>query len=453
MVFVPKVWKDKPIVTTPITADELNRLEQGIVEGTQAASEIQAGNVELASAAEMTTGTDLTRPPSVKRVVDYVTAYVAANGGGGSSSPASEVAAGIVELASAAEMTTGTDLERVPSVKRVVDYIASVLSSALTGKANISGSITQFADVGDAVPTDGDILRYSSSAAQYLALDPSTQFAEVGADGRIVSSAQPQFYVPALIINEGATVPGTFPSGGVVFTRPSGGGDVLVPAAIGQNAVVNTTAITVATTQDLAVGDYLVVAIAASSEDTGTTPTVTFSAGAAPQTLIGTALATATVRVTLLQGRVTTTIPAGTNVTITLAQSTGRIVSILAGISGLVSSSVLDALATVTGSSNSTLAKTVGPTSITTAANEIALQAYAFNAGTVAGGNNRTFDSSAGWIGLSSLATTAGSSERGLHLGYKVLSTTGAVTGNAQVTSADGASGAWAGIVATLKKA
>lgn len=453
MVFVPKVWKDKPIVTTPITADELNRLEQGIVEGTQAASEIQAGNVELASAAEMTAGTDLTRPPSVKRVVDYVTAYVAANGGGGSSSPATESAAGIVELATAAEMTAGTDLARVPSVKRIVDYVTAALSSALASKANISGSISQFADVEDAVPADGNILRYSAGVAQYLALDPSTQFAEIGADGRIVSSAQPQFYVPTLIINEGAAVPGTFPSGGIVFTRPAGGGGVVVPANIGQNAVINTTAITVATTQALAVGDYLVIAVAASSEDTGTTPTVTFSAGAAAQTLIGTALASLTVRVTLLQGRVTTAIPAGTNVTITLAQSTGRIVSILAGVSGLVTSSVLDALATVTGSSNSTLSKTIGPTSATIAANEVALQAYAYNAGTVASGNNRTFDSSAGWIGLGGLATTAGSSERGLHLGYKILTATGPVTGNAQVTAADGSSGAWAGVVATLKKA
>ena len=83
----------------------------------------------------------------------------------------------------------------------------------------------------------------------------------------------------------------------------------------------------------------------------------------------------------------------------------------------------------------------------------IALQAYGYSAGTVAGGNNRTYDSSGGWTGLFSIVTSAGSSERGLAVGYKVLTATGTVTGNAQVTAADGSSGSWAGVVATLKKA
>lgn len=132
MVYVPQTWQDAPSTLTPLTATELNRMEAGIVEGTQDASETQKGNVELASAAEMTAGTDLTRPPSVKRVADYVTTAVA---GAGGAVDASETVKGIVELASAAEMTAGTDLTRPPSVKRVADYIATAISGVSGGSA------------------------------------------------------------------------------------------------------------------------------------------------------------------------------------------------------------------------------------------------------------------------------------------------------------------------------
>jgi len=128
MPFTPKLdWADEPSVATPITAAELIRIEQGVAEGARAASEVQTGNVELASAAEMTAGTDLTRPPSVKRVADYVATAISGLGGGGA--PASETVAGIVELATDAEMTTGSDLTRVPAIKRVADYVTAAVAA------------------------------------------------------------------------------------------------------------------------------------------------------------------------------------------------------------------------------------------------------------------------------------------------------------------------------------
>lgn len=81
MDFVAKLdWQDSPSTATPITAAQLIRIENGIVEGARDASETQRGNVELATASEMTTGTDLTRVPSVKRVVDYVASVVTSIG-------------------------------------------------------------------------------------------------------------------------------------------------------------------------------------------------------------------------------------------------------------------------------------------------------------------------------------------------------------------------------------
>lgn len=82
MVFVPKTdWQDSPSTATPITAAHLIRIENGIAEGARDATETLPGNVELATATEMTTGTDLTRVPSVKRVADYVAAVIGGGGG------------------------------------------------------------------------------------------------------------------------------------------------------------------------------------------------------------------------------------------------------------------------------------------------------------------------------------------------------------------------------------
>lgn len=136
MAFTPKDWQDAPSTATPITSVELERIEAGVVEALRPATEAQTGNVELASATEMTAGTDTTRAPSVKRVADYVASSIStAIGSLPSATQATESASGIVELATSTEMTTGTDLARVPAVKRVADYVASAIS-ALSSSVN-----------------------------------------------------------------------------------------------------------------------------------------------------------------------------------------------------------------------------------------------------------------------------------------------------------------------------
>jgi hypothetical protein len=133
MVFVPKLnWQDSPSTATPITAAELIRIENGIVEGAQKASEVQVGNVELASAVEMAAGNDITRPPSVKHVADYVSTAIAAAIDPITGVPnATETVRGIVEFGTAAEMTTGNDETRATSVKRVVDYVDGSVTTAV----------------------------------------------------------------------------------------------------------------------------------------------------------------------------------------------------------------------------------------------------------------------------------------------------------------------------------
>lgn len=74
-------WQDYPSTTTPILAADLEQMEEGIFQASRAATTTQDGNVELATGAEMTAGTDTARVPSVKTVADYVTAAVGAGGG------------------------------------------------------------------------------------------------------------------------------------------------------------------------------------------------------------------------------------------------------------------------------------------------------------------------------------------------------------------------------------
>lgn len=145
---------------------------------------------------------------------------------------------------------------------------AAVPSDA--NKANVSGTLTQFSDVSDTAPTDLDVLRYDGGVNQYIPTDISAEFAQLDANARIVSSAEPQYYVPILVVNEGDPVPAEFPAGGIVLSRPSSGS--LIPVGIGTgvaNAAV--TSVVATTTEVLNVGDYLVCGVMTSGEDT--TPT------------------------------------------------------------------------------------------------------------------------------------------------------------------------------------
>lgn len=122
MLFVPKTnWQDSPSTATPITAAELIRMENGIAEGARDASETQRGNVELATATEMDTGTDLGRVPSVKRVVDYVAAQITSVGG--------VTQAYVVGLVSAPFSLISTAIGMVPlTVKRISGQTANLVN-------------------------------------------------------------------------------------------------------------------------------------------------------------------------------------------------------------------------------------------------------------------------------------------------------------------------------------
>lgn len=238
MVFVPKLdWQDSPSTTTPITAAQLIRIEQGVAEGARQASETQTGNVELATAAEMTTGTDLTRVPSVKRVVDYIASVVVSTGG---------VTLAQLNAAIAAPFSLiSTAISMVPlKIKRMVGQTANLLevkdeNDVILAYIDQNGQIcagTSFAGQGmlKANGRSGSlpVMRLqmgSSPTGNAIVLQDSTGQAvfTVNNDGTLNAKnlGSPPgggiTYSPMLVLDASATVPTETVAGTIVLRRPA----------------------------------------------------------------------------------------------------------------------------------------------------------------------------------------------------------------------------------------
>lgn len=476
MDFVPKDWVDEPTETTPITSAELERIEAGVVEGISkaetTASEVTPGRVELASPAEMTTGTDLSRVPSVKRVADYVAAAVAAVTG---SSGATESAAGIVELASAAEMTAGTDLTRTPAVKRVADYVTAAVAalststnaaiaalsaattSALGGKADKTGSVNQFADVSNAPFNDGDILIVETGVLEPV--DASGTFAGLDANLRLDPGAFPQYYVPTIIIEEGQVPPGTFPAYGLVGKLPAAAS--LIPIFLDVDSVRAANNVVLQLPDALVAGDYIGFSLAwddstpfdhISAAFTGTGPgsgTFDFGTLSVPNTTAG-----------CLNGfvKLTSGAAAGSSITFTARDASNNAINrvhLIAAIyqmPNLVSSSPRDQQQAGGGPSTTNLAGiTVAIGVDTTTPNQIAIGCAANSAGTAP--NIRDIAGTSGWQLIANHLSDNGSNGRRLYVGYKVLTAPGRPVLTTQVTLSGTATqtGLWAGKIDTYK--
>lgn len=212
MLFVPKLdWQDAPSTATPITAAQLIRMENGIAEGARDASETLRGNVELATATEMTTGTDLTRVPSVKRVVDYVASVITDVGG--------ITSADLLAAISAPFSLISTAIGMVPlTIKRIAGQTGNLLnvkddSDVIIAYIDKNGQIT----AGGEFPGQGMIkakARTSSTPVMLL----QTANGQTGAAAIIQDdTGQNTFTVsPSGMVN-GANI-GTPPGGGITYS-------------------------------------------------------------------------------------------------------------------------------------------------------------------------------------------------------------------------------------------
>lgn len=113
------------------------------------------GKVELATAAEMSAGTDTSRVPAVKVAYDYINSVAIAG-----APAATETTAGIAELATSAEATTGTDDARIMTPLKVATVLAS--PPAIGGTAAAAGTFTDLTADGT-----GTVTLTSNAASVY----------------------------------------------------------------------------------------------------------------------------------------------------------------------------------------------------------------------------------------------------------------------------------------------
>lgn len=471
-------WKNEVEgLTTPILAEDLEHIEEGISQASRSASESQDGNVELASPAEMTLGTSQSLVPAVKTVKDYVAAAISGLGGG-TTPVATETNTGTVELATTEEMTAGSDTPaiRVPSVAKVAAYVTTAISTlsasvtaSLAGKADKSASLSQFVDVSDATPTDLSVLRYNGGVASYVPAQLTSLYASIDANGRIAESAEPQYYVPMKVINEGESTTG-LPSGIVVLSRAAAGS--LVPTFIGsaEGGSYASTAdtLTFTTTDSVEVGEYVLISIGGGAELTMPIAfTVGYGGGGAAALTwdpIVAGAAGASFAVNAF-GRCTTRIPSGATITVQNGGQSNNAYDRAWWMVGMAKTSTAIAQTspremgnTTTGLSSSSLTLSLSVGTSTTP-NTLAFAVFCSNPGALATNPvaqpfSRTYAPGSGWTALGPYLWFANATTlRGMQMQYRVYSSTGAITATQIVTSDGSGNAAWAAAATVLKGA
>lgn len=474
-------WQDAPSTTTPILSTDLEHMEEGIYQASRSATEAQDGNVQLATPSEMTSlPASLTKVPAVERVKTYVAAQIAAAMATipGVAS-ATETSSGVVELANTTEMTAGNDTLRVPAVAKVATYVTqainasaasinAALTSGLAAKADKAASLTQFSDVSDASPTDLAVLRYDGASAAYVPVQLGSLYAPVDAQGRIIESAEPQYYVPMKVINEGDSTLGV-PAQTVILSRSAAAS--LVPTFIGYkeggsyNSMANT--LSFITTDDVEVGDYVIFAIGGGAESTlPIAHTVGYGAGAAALTFGGIVASGTNAFAQQAFGKCTTRIPSGTTITVQNGGQTNNIYNRSQWMVGMAVAKNLAqtnplAVSPNTGYGNAssplTLTLDIGTTSV---ANTLAIATFASNPGAiaqnpVAAPYQRSYAPGSGWTALGPYLKYANATTiRGMQMQYRIYPASGAISAT-QIVTDNGSYGnsPWAAAGTVLKGA
>jgi hypothetical protein len=329
-------------------------------------------------------------------------------------------------------------------------------------KADISGSVKQFADWDNATPpgTGYVVPVWDVSSSTWIARDADLHFVGLGANGRILNSQRPKYNPDIVVIVEGDPVPADAGDGGVgavIFTEAAA--PSLIPTSHGANGganIVAATGVTKATTAVINVGDWVCIPVGTSGEITlPSTYTVTLAAGAVSGGFasVGTpAQQSGSAQQDWLIGRCTTQIPAGTNITVKANQNRVEQIMGIISIPNLLNPSI-DKDFSGNGATSTDLTLDSGSSGTLAQADEVCLYALTFNSGLPVI-RSQDARSGSGWVPLfAQFDASAAGSTRSMRAYYKVVSSTTPVQGLIDITASDGNSGAWAGKGITLKAA
>lgn len=344
---------------------------------------------------------------------------------GGTSDPATTTTPGIVELATDEETAAGTDTTRVATPSGV----ALALEGLPAATVNTAGLIELATEAESATGTAVDRAITPLGLASVLA--DLSGLVYITTTTGILPGDLPE---NTLIARYAGFVPAT---------------PVITPVG-STTSVASGNTVVVTTSADIPAGDAIVVALvrAATVSDTTGTAVVTMSAGVAGTWTRASACRGGLAEVSLLSATVTTTIPSGTTITITTTGNTqNRKMAAVAGVAG-VETGVPEAtsgddatglLGNVNSGTTSSSATSLTPATdgSTTTVNSVVFGAWAFNP-------------SANWgaadTSVADIATAAGSSDRGLVLGWKSV----AVAGVQSIAATSPTAGAVAGVSLAL---
>lgn len=326
-------------------------------------------------------------------------------------------------------------------------------------KANVAGSVAQFADWDDVAPSIGFSPVWDGT--KYVATDLSASFVSRGANGRIINSQRPKYNPDIVVIIEGDPVPPDAGEGGVgavIFSEAAA--PSLVPTSHGANGGANVaaaTGVTKATTSDINVGDWVCLPIGVSGEaqPTLTTYTITLAAGAVSggfATVGAPGYQGGSAQQDWVIGRCTTLIPSGTNITAKGQQTRVEFILGIVSIPNLLNPAI-DKDFNGNGASGTDLTLDSAASGTLAQADEVILYAHVFNSGLPV---IRTQDARAGsgFVPLfAQFDASAAGSSRSMRAYYKIVSATTSVQGQIDITTSDGNSGAWAAKGITLKAA
>lgn len=364
---------------------------------------------------------------------------------------------GIIKLAEA------TPIDTTPGVPATVVTVAQLL--ALTDRvtaleSNSTGFTINADSITDATATGRGVIRAATAAAARTAIgalgagmsldstaDSATRLAMTAAERTKLADLSGAVY----IATTNATLPALADNTLVALYSALIAGTPVVTAAGTNTSVTAATTITVVTTVAIPAGDVIVVGLSrgVTGTTTGGTAAVTLSAGAVGAWSRASAQRTGVAESDGMAAVVTTTIPSGTTVTITTTgNSTNRAIAAVAGIHLLDSATpnatsgddAAGVLGTSSAGANASAATLTASTdAATTNANCLVIGFFAFN-------SSVTWSFPGGTTQIANLATAAGSSDRGLAIGYKIATATGVQS----VVANGSASGAVCGAVLAL---